>query len=80
MLGNTGCLWIKDRARILGWELVNKGRGASEAKQLCGNPVREHRIEEQDTKVLDSNRFSIVLKLVFLYYTVLTTHCAPMQQ
>ena len=35
MLENAGCLRIKDRARILGWKLVNEGRGMSEAKQLC---------------------------------------------
>ena len=49
ILRNAGCLWIKDR--IVHLKLVNKRRGASEAKQLCGwagrNPVKENRIEKR---------------------------------
>ena len=36
LLSVLGCLCLKDRTWVLGWELVDEGGGASEAKQLCG--------------------------------------------
>ena len=34
------CLCLKYRARKLGWELMDEGRGAGEAKQFCGQTGR----------------------------------------
>ena len=36
LLSVPSCLCLKDRTWVLGWELVDEWRGASEAKQLCG--------------------------------------------